>query len=106
MISAADFPHLSSPLWDRIRIPCRPSFSSVATPLCLDAGFDPEYVRRSQPERKDAPQGLSDLRCRITAAAYDAGLSEHDALQWFVGFEPATVRRWLSRGRKMREVAP
>lgn len=98
------FPNLSSPLFDRIRIPARGPVKRIAEQMCAEAGMDPDLVRNIYLSRKSTPPELVPLRCRIMVALRAAGFTVTDAqAQWFVGFKLRTLEDYLVEGKKLQE---
>lgn len=102
MSATEQYPNLSSPIWDRIRVPPRRDVVQIATLMCVEAGFDPDMVRNIYISRKITPPGLIHLRCRIMVALRDAGFTASQAQgQWFIGFKLTTLLDYLYDGKKM-----
>lgn len=103
MITAADFPNLNAPIWDRIRISRRRTPAEIAETMCLEARIDPELVRTHYPSRKATPPGLVELRCRIVVAMKREGLGFKDAQTWF-DFSIGTLQDYFVEGKKLEAV--
>jgi len=91
--------NLSSPLFDKVRIPRRETAAGIAERMCREAGFEPQAVRVGPLPGKGAPKGLHDLRCMIICALVDAG---YVTGTWFEDIPRGTLLRYCVDGRRMQ----
>jgi hypothetical protein len=93
--------HLTSSLFDTIRIPRRETAALIGDRMCREAGFDVDVVQQVDVAKRHVPPGLTQLRCRIALAMRQGGVSQYDIEHWFIGATTNTIRRYISDARAM-----
>lgn len=89
MITAASFPNLSSPIFDRVRIPARRTPADIANHFLAPHGIDGADLRGDKLRHK-----MADLRVMCARAMSEEGVKPA-AIAIYFAVNVTAARRWV-----------